>query len=98
MANNIENSSAGLKRRRPNNDELAPLPSGSHSKLDSTIVSILRKNVGGFQESKKSHAALLERIKALEHHTTQARCPKAFECEALKPKAITKFCKQNFTI
>lgn len=96
MANNTEHSSAGLKRRRPNSDESAPPPSGSHSKLDSTIESILRKKVGACQDSKKSHAVLLARIKILEHHAAEGTTPKGLRIRSVKAKGNNETLQAKF--
>lgn len=96
MANNAEHSSAGLKRRRPNSDEPAQLPSGSHSKLDSTIESILRKKVGACQDSKKSHAALMARIKLLEHHAAEGTIPKGLRIRYVKAKGNNETLQAKF--
>ena len=96
MANNAEHSSAGLKRRRPNSDEPAQLPSGSHSKLDSTIESILRKKVGACQDSKKSRAALMARIKLLEHHAAEGTIPKGLRIRNVKAKGNNETLQAKF--
>ena len=96
MANNTENSSAGLKRRPPNSDEPAPLTSGSHSKLDSTIESILRKKVGACQDGKKPHAVLQERIKVLGHHTADGTIPKGFRIRSVKAKGNNEILQAKF--
>lgn len=96
MVNNAEHSSAGLKRRRPNSDEPAQLPSGSHSKLDSTIESILRKKVGACQDSKKSRAALMARIKLLEHHAAEGTIPKGLRIRNVKAKGNNETLQAKF--
>lgn len=96
MANNAEHSSAGLKRRRPNSDEPAQLPSGSHSKLDSTIESILRKKVGACQDSKKSRAALMARIKLLGHHAAEGTIPKGLRIRNVKAKGNNETLQAKF--
>ena len=96
MVNNTEHSSAGLKRRRPNSHEPAPLPSGSHCKLDSTIESILRKKVGPCQDSKKSHAALMARIKVLEHHKAEGTIPKGLHIRNVKAKDNNETLQEKF--
>lgn len=96
MANNAEHSSAGLKRRRPNSDEPAQLPSSSHSKLDSTIESILRKKVGACQDSKKSRAALMARIKLLEHHAAEGTIPKGLRIRNVKAKGNNETLQAKF--
>ena len=96
MANNTEHSSAGLKRQRLSSDEPAQLPSGSHSKLDSTIESILRKKVGACQDSKKSRAALMARIKLLEHHAAEGTIPKGLRIRNVKAKGNNETLQAKF--
>ena len=96
MANNAEHSSAGLERRQPNSDEPAQLPSGSHSKLDSTIESILRKKVRACQDSKKSRAALMARIKLLEHHAAEGTISKGLRIRNVKAKGNNETLQAKF--
>ena len=83
----MQNIAAGLKRRWPNSDESAPLASGSFSKLDSIIESILRKKFGACQDTRKSCAALVARIKFLEHHTAEGNN------ETLQAKFVDIICE-----
>jgi len=86
MANNTEGSSAGSKRRRSSNGDHAPLPSGSPSKLDSTIEAILRKKVRERQDIEKSHSSLLARIKLLEKHLVDGTIPSGLRIHRVKAK------------
>ena len=92
----MQNIAAGLKRRRLNSDEPAPIASGSHSKLDSTIEFILRKKVGACQDSKKSRVALTARIKSLEHHVTEGTIPKGLRIRNVKAKGNDKTLQAKF--
>ena len=96
MANNTEDSSAGLMRRRSDNEEPPPIPSGSHSKLDSTIKSILRKRVDECQDSKKSCLVLLARIKVLEHHAAEGTIPKGLRIRNIKAKGNNETLQAKF--
>ena len=92
----MQNIAAGLKCQRPNSDEPAPLSSDSHSKLDSTIKSILPKKVGACQHSKKSCAALMARIKIFKHHAAEGTIPKAFRIRNVKAKGNNKTLQAKF--
>ena len=86
MANNIESSSAGSKRRQPSSEDPAPLPNGSPSKLDSTIEAILRKKVRERLDIEKSHSSLLARIKLLEKHAADGTTPSGLRIQRVKAK------------
>ena len=86
MANNIEGSNAGSKRRRPSSEDPAPLPTGSYSKLDSTIEAILRKKVRECLDIEKSHSSLLARIKLLEKHAADGTIPTGLRIQRIKAK------------
>ena len=90
MANNIEGSSAGSKRRRPSREAAVPvpdpLPTGSIFKLDSTIESILRKKVRERLDIEKTKSSLLARIKLLEKHTSECTIPSGLRIQHIRAK------------
>ena len=86
MANNTESSSAGLKRRRSNSKEPVPLPIDSHSNLDSTIESILRKKVRERLDIEKIQTSLLARIKVLERNAAAGTLPSGLRIQSVRTK------------
>ena len=90
MANNIEGSSAGSKRRRPSSEAAVPvpdpLPTGSIFKLDSTIESILRKKVPEHLDIEKTKSSLSARIKLLEKHASERTIPSGLRIQRIRAK------------
>ena len=88
MANNIEGSSAGSKRRRPSSEAPDPvlLPTGNIFKLDSTIESILRRKVCERLDIEKTKSSLLARIKLLRKHASERTIPSGLRIQRIRAK------------
>ena len=88
MANNIEGSSTGSKRRRSSSEVQVPdpLPTGSNLKLDSTIESILRKKVRERLDIEKTKSSLSARIKLLEKHASERTTPSGLRIQRVRAK------------